>query len=79
MRHTSLTPNKDEYIALSDDQFQKFTLNLRKKLQIAFSNSSEAMGFFDLTGNETLRIDEFLFGVQFFFSGSKLKECLMLF
>ena len=79
MRQTSLTPNKDEYLAVSDEHFQKFTLNLRKKLQIAFSNSSEAMGFFDLTGTETLRIDEFLFGVQFFFSGSKLKECLMLF
>ena len=34
---------------------------------------------FDLSGSETLRIDEFVFGVQFFVTGSRLTECLMLF
>lgn len=37
------------------------------------------IAFFDLSGSETLRIDEFLFGVEFFISGNRLKECLMLF
>ena len=37
------------------------------------------MCFFDLSGNEQLRIDEFLFGVEFFIQGNRLKECLMLF
>ena len=63
MRSTSLTPNKDQFLAVSDEHFDKFRSNLRKKLQMAFHNSSEALGFFDLTGSETLRIDEFLFGV----------------
>lgn len=54
--------------------------NLQKKLQIAFNgDSSNALAFFDLTGSETLRIDEFLFGVEFFTSGNRLKECLMIF
>ena len=54
--------------------------NLQKKLQIAFNNqSSNALCFFDLSGSETLRIDEFLFGVQFFIQGNRLKDCLMLF
>ena len=74
-----MVPNKDEYLAVSDEQFERFKLNLKKKLQMAFSCVSEAMSFLDLTGTETLRIDEFLFGVQFFISGSRLKECLMLF
>ena len=47
---------------------------------MAFQGSAaDAMAFFDLSGSETLRIDEFLFGVEFFVSGSRLKECLMLF
>ena len=46
---------------------------------MAFCNSSEMMQFFDLSGSETLRIDEFVFGVQFFISGTRLTECLMLF
>ncbi len=37
------------------------------------------MAFFDLSGNESLRIDEFLFGCEFFVSGNRLKDCLMLF
>ena len=79
MRTTSVEPKKDEFLAVSDEHFEKFKKNLAKKLQMSFQNSSEAIGFFDLTGTETLRIDEFLFGVQFFISGSRLKECLMLF
>ena len=37
------------------------------------------MHFFDLSGSETLRIDEFVFGVQFFVTGTRLTECLMMF
>ena len=37
------------------------------------------MQFFDLSGSETLSIDEFVFGVQFFITGCRLTECLMLF
>ena len=37
------------------------------------------MAFFDLSGNEALRIDEFLFGIEFFVQGNRLKDCLMLF
>ena len=79
MRKTSVAPNKDQFLAVPDEMFEKFRDNLCKKLQISFHNASEALGFFDLTGSETLRIDEFLFGVQFFISGTRLKECLMLF
>ena len=47
---------------------------------MAFNNSSlNALSFFDLSGTETLRIDEFLFGVEFFIQGNRLKDCLMLF
>ena len=37
------------------------------------------MAFFDLSGNEMLRIDEFLFGVEFFTNGNRFKDSLMLF
>ena len=37
------------------------------------------MAFFDLSGTEMLRIDEFLFGVEFFTNGNRLKEALVLF
>lgn len=43
------------------------------------NNSSNALTFFDLSGHEKLRIDEFLFGVEFFTSGNRLKESMMLF
>ena len=49
-------------------------------MQIAFSNSvANAIAFFDLSGNEMLRIDEFLFGVEFFTNGNRLKDTLILF
>ena len=32
-----------------------------------------------MSGSESLRIDEFLFGIEFFCSGNRLKDCLMLF
>ncbi len=40
--------------------------------------ASNALAFFDLSGSETLRIDELLFGVEFFTSGNRLKECMMI-
>ena len=73
-------PTKDKIVASTDEKYSKFIANLQKKLMIAFNNNaSSAMAFFDLSGTETLRIDEFLFGVEFFTSGNRLKECMMLF
>ena len=46
---------------------------------MVFNNTSDTLAFFDLTGTENLRIDEFLFGIQFFITGSRLKEALTLF
>jgi len=47
---------------------------------MAFANNAScALAFFDLSGSEMLRIDEFLFGIEFFTSGNRLKDCLMLF
>ena len=75
-----MTPGKDKFIAPTDEQYHRFVSNLQKKLQIAFNNqSSSALAFFDLSGSENLRIDEFLFGVEFFIQGNRLKDCLMLF
>ena len=79
LRQTALTPKKDDFLAVTDEHFDKFRSNLRKKLEMAFKTPSDALSFFDLTGTECIRIDEFLFGVQFFINGSRLRECLMLF
>jgi len=72
-------PGKDKFLAPTDDKYLRFVQNLQKKLQIAYSNPSDALAFFDLDSNEMLRIDEFLFGVEFFTNGNRFKEALMLF
>ena len=73
-------PGKDKFLAPTDDQYLRFVQNLQKKLQIAFANNAySALAFFDLSGSEMLRIDEFLFGVEFFTNGNRLKDALMLF
>lgn len=47
---------------------------------MVFMNAGELLCFFDLSGTETLRIDELLWGIQFFIGGAnRLKETLMLF
>ena len=67
-------------MATSDDHYNQFVTNLQKKLQIAFNEQpANAFTFFDISGNEALRIDEFLFGVEFFIQGNRLRDCLMLF
>jgi len=79
-QNESVMPGKDKFLAPPDDQYVRFVSNLQKKLQIAFqNNASNALSFFDLNGSETLRIDEFLFGVEFFTSGNRLKDALILF
>lgn len=71
---------KDKFLATNDANYSRFVTNLQKKLQIAFNgDAQDAITFFDLTGKGQLRIDEFLFGVEFFIQGNRLKECLMLF
>lgn len=73
-------PGKDKFLAPTDDQYLRFVQNLQKKLQIAFANNAySALAFFDLSGSEMLRIDEFLFGVEFFTNGNRLKDALILF
>mmetsp|Transcript_35650 Transcript_35650/g.46915 ORF Transcript_35650/g.46915 Transcript_35650/m.46915 type:complete len:144 (-) Transcript_35650:949-1380(-) len=76
----ALLPGKDKFLAPPDEKYLRFVQNLQKKMQIAFSNNAmSAMAFFDLSGSEMLRIDEFLFGVEFFTNGNRLKDALMLF
>ena len=36
MRTTSVEPKKDEFLAVSDEHFEKFKKNLAKKLQMSF-------------------------------------------
>lgn len=80
MRTDSIHPSKDKILATNQDSYAKFVSNLQKKLSIAFGgNASAAIAFFDLSGHEKLRIDEFLFGVEFFTSGNRLRETMMLF
>ena len=79
-QNEALMPGKDKFLAPTDDQYLRFVQNLQKKLQIAFANNAySALAFFDLSGSEMLRIDEFLFGVEFFTNGNRLKDALMLF
>jgi hypothetical protein len=35
-------------------------------LQLAFQDGREAFEFFDLNGSESVKIEEFIFGVEFF-------------
>ena len=67
-------------MANTDEYYNQFVTNLQKKLQVAFNEQpANAFAFFDISGNEALRIDEFLFGVEFFIQGNRLKDCLQLF
>ena len=49
---------------------ERFVANLKSKLQIAFGDASECLRFMDLNGSETIRIEEFMFAVQFFIAGA---------
>ena len=69
----------DKFQAIDQASYSTFKQNLRTKLTMVFNSTSDTLAFFDLTGTENLRIDEFLFGIQFFISGSRLKEALTLF
>jgi len=53
--------------------------NLQAKLQLAFQDGREAFEFFDLNGSESVKIEEFIFGVEFFLQGNRLAECTALF
>lgn len=58
---------------------ERFVANLKSKLQIAFGDVSECLRFMDLNGSETIRIEEFMFAVQFFISGAGIAEIILLF
>ena len=60
-------------------QLTQFEQNLSTKLSIAFADAEEAMKFLDLTGTQTLKLEEFNFGVQFFVAGNHFPETLLLF
>ncbi len=79
-QNDAIMPGKDKFLATNAQNYTRFFTNLQKKLSIAFnSEAGDVMAFFDLSGKEQLRIDEFLFGVEFFIQGNRLKECLQLF
>jgi hypothetical protein len=52
-----------EALTIEDESYKRFCCNLRKKLAMVFSSGNELLTFFDLSATETLRIDEFLFGI----------------
>jgi hypothetical protein len=53
--------------------------NLQSKLQIAFSDAQECLRFIDLNNNESVRIEEFSFGVQFFIASASVTDIILLF
>lgn len=53
--------------------------NLQSKLQLAFSDAMDCFDFFDLKNSETIKIEEFIFGIEFFLKGDRLAECTCLF
>ena len=53
----------DKFEAIDDASYATFKQNLRTKLTMVFNSTSDTLAFFDLTGTENLRIDEFLFGI----------------
>lgn len=57
----------------------RFVANLQAKLLIAFSNAAECMSFMDFNHSETLKIEEFAFGVKFFISNASLTDIIVLF
>ena len=58
---------------------ERFVANLKSKLQIAFGDASECLRFMDLNGSETIRIEEFMFAVQFFIAGAGIADIILLF
>jgi Ca2+-binding EF-hand superfamily protein len=57
----------------------RFVSNLKSKLQIAFGDANECIRFMDLNNSETVRIEEFMFAVQFFISGAGITDIILLF
>ncbi len=71
IRQDALEPKKSH--------LDRFFANLQSKLQIAFSDAQECLRFIDLNNNETIRIEEFSFGVQFFISNTSITDIILLF
>jgi len=57
----------------------RFFANLQSKIQIAFSDAQELLRFMDLNDDETVRIEEFSFGVQFFIANASIADIILLF
>jgi hypothetical protein len=57
--------DQDGKIRAPNDKFMaKFLHNLQAKLQFAFSDAKDGFEFFDLNGSGTIKIEEFIFGVD---------------
>ena len=57
----------------------RFVSNLKSKLQIAFGDANECLHFMDLNSSETIRIEEFMFAVQFFIASASITDIILLF
>ena len=58
---------------------ERFRSNLESKLAIAFPSAEDLLRFMDLSASESVRIEEFLFCVQFFVASVDLALVIMLF
>ena len=57
----------------------RFVSNLKSKLQIAFGDANECLRFMELSSSETIRIEEFMFAVQFFIASASITDIILLF
>ena len=75
----NLTEQQKVHYEPKSSTMDRFTSNLKSKFSIAFNSAEDLIRFMDLSATESLRIEEFMFGTQFFCSNVSLPEVILLF
>lgn len=57
----------------------RFIISLQKKVSLAFNNTVEFVRWLSLSGRDTVKPEEFYFGVQFFSSSASFVDTMLLF
>ena len=77
---------KQHMETLNDDETEppkshmdRFITSLQKKVSLAFNNTIELVRWLSLSGRDTVKPEEFYFGVQFFSSSASFVDSMLLF
>lgn len=68
-----------ELIEPKKSQMDRFILSIQKKVMLAFGDSIELVRWLSLSGRESVKPEEFWFGIQFFSTTATFVDSMVLF